>query len=274
MIFYNPQGEVRMNCIRWRRGLPLVCAGFFLAAASVAAATNSTPARTGAGGSSEVHQNDRFRSARALIEKLVSEDRIPSVTVAVAKDGKILWEEGFGWADRERRIPAAPHTPYSIASVTKPITSTAIMALSERGKINLDAPIENYLGRVELTGFAGDTRGVTPRRIMAHSAGLPMHYYFYHGGYLPPNPEETITRYGIVVYPPGKEFQYSNMGYRTLDVAISNVSDQSYGEFLRREIFLPLGMTRSAVGRDPSWASEAAARYDFSQNPIPFYMST
>ncbi|MBW3631191.1 MAG: beta-lactamase family protein, partial [Gemmatimonadetes bacterium] len=62
-------------------------------------------------------------------------------------------------------------------------------------------------------------------------------------------------------------------GYRALDVAVSNASGQSYGEFLRKEIFLPLGMTRSAVGVDPVWGAEAAARYDLGQKPIPMYMT-
>jgi CubicO group peptidase (beta-lactamase class C family) len=57
------------------------------------------------------------------------ERNVPSVAVAVARDGRIVWEEGFGWADRERRIPATPHTTYSIASVSKPFTATGLMVL-------------------------------------------------------------------------------------------------------------------------------------------------
>jgi CubicO group peptidase (beta-lactamase class C family) len=214
---------------------------------------------------------DHFRDVRALITWLLHEERIPSIAVAVANDGRILWEEGFGWADRERRIPATPHTPYSIASITKSMTSTAVMSLAERGALDLDAPIDRYMGRLHLTGFAGETRGVTARRVMAHSAGLPTHYYFYHGGYSPPSAEETVARYGIVVFPPGSQFNYSNIGFRTLDLAISNLSKQSYGEFLRKEIFIPLGMTRSAVGVDPAWAGDVAARYDMTGTPIPYY---
>lgn len=214
---------------------------------------------------------DRFNHVRAAIEELVATEGVPSLTVAVVKDGQILWEEGFGWANRERRVPANEHTPYSLASLTKTVTSTAIMLLSEREQIDLDAPVERYLGRLRLQGLAADPVGVTARRIMAHSAGLPTHYYFYHAGYPPPSAEETITRYGIVVYPPNRTFQYSNVGYRTLDIAIANISGTSYGDFLRREIFLPLGMTRSALDVHPAWAAEAATRYDRRQRPIAPY---
>ncbi len=218
-------------------------------------------------------QPERFREVRAAIRQMV-EGGVPSVTVAVAKDGEIIWEEGFGWANREKRMAATPHTPYSIASINKAITATAVMALSERGKIDLDAPIETYLGGIRLTGHAADTRGVTARRIMAHSAGLPTHYRMLFTTEKLPSPEETLGRYGIVVFPPGEHFEYSNVGYRALDVAISNVSGMSYGEFLRREIFAPLGMTRSALDIDPAWAAEAAARYDDGNGtPLAHYRS-
>jgi CubicO group peptidase (beta-lactamase class C family) len=215
---------------------------------------------------------ERFREARALIDSLIAQGT-PSIAVAVAKDGRVIWEQGFGWADRERRVAATPHTPYSIASVNKSITSTAVMALSERGKIDLDAPIETYLGVIRLTGHAGDTREVTVRRIMAHSAGLPTHYRVLFAADRMPSREETLGRYGIVVYPPGKQFEYSNIGYRALDVAIANVSGQSYGDFLRREIFAPLGMNRSALGVDSAWAAEAATRYDDGGKALPPYAS-
>ncbi|MDQ4087414.1 MAG: beta-lactamase family protein [Pseudomonadota bacterium] len=215
----------------------------------------------------------QFSQVRRELERLVQEKGVPSITVAVARGGSIVWEEGFGWADRERGIPATPHTPYSLASVTKPITATAIMTLNETRRIDLDAPIETYLAPIRLTGLAAGTAGVTARRILAHSSGLPQHYWFYHAGYDPPSAEETLTRYAMVVFPPMSRFQYSNLGYRALDVAVERVTGQAYGDYLRTAVFAPLGMRRSAVGRHPSWVAEAAARYDRTQRPIPFYMT-
>src|SRR5688500_4434870 len=69
---------------------------------------------------------DQFDSVRALIRRAIS-GGVPSLAVAVAKDGRIIWEEGFGVADRERNIAAGPHTMYSLASISKPFTATAIM---------------------------------------------------------------------------------------------------------------------------------------------------
>jgi CubicO group peptidase (beta-lactamase class C family) len=71
------------------------------------------------------------------------------MSVTVARQGKIIWEEGFGWANVERRIPATENTVHSPASATKLITATVLMILSERGKIDLERPVNSYLGSVK-----------------------------------------------------------------------------------------------------------------------------
>src|SRR5919108_2369622 len=108
----------------------------------------------------------RFDSVRAFIRRVMEESAVPSLAVAVARNGEIIWEEGFGLADRERMIAATPHTMYSLASISKPITATGIMKLVERGVVQLDRPVNDYLGEGKLTGLAGDARGATVRRVM------------------------------------------------------------------------------------------------------------
>ncbi|HKR60432.1 MAG TPA: serine hydrolase domain-containing protein, partial [Pyrinomonadaceae bacterium] len=73
-----------------------------------------------------------FSKARKLIQERMVADSTPSVSVAVVRRGEILWEEGFGWADRENRIPANEHTLYYLASISKTITATAVMTLYEK----------------------------------------------------------------------------------------------------------------------------------------------
>ncbi len=81
----------------------------------------------------------------------------------MVKDGVIIWEEGFGWADRENRIPADEHTMYSLASISKPITTTGLMILMERGELDLDTPINDYLGDAKLKAWVGDPNDATVR---------------------------------------------------------------------------------------------------------------
>ena len=214
-----------------------------------------------------------FDSVRSFIRRTMEENTVPSIAVAVAKDGKIIWEEGFGWADRERMIAATPHTMYSLASISKPMTATAIMQLVERGTVQLDRPINDYLGAGKLTGLAGDARGATVRRVLSHTAGLPLHYQFFYqnGGYGRPSMDETIGRYGLLVNPAGEVFQYSNLGYGVVDHVIARTSGQSYADYMRAEVFHPLGMTRTSVDIAPGLETHAAQRYDSKQRPIPFY---
>src|SRR5579872_3301782 len=87
---------------------------------------------------------DQFDSVRDFIHRRITETQTPSITVAVACDGKIIWEEGFGWADREKRIAANEHTMYSMASISKPFTATGLMTLVERKRIDLDRPVNQY----------------------------------------------------------------------------------------------------------------------------------
>jgi CubicO group peptidase (beta-lactamase class C family) len=101
---------------------------------------------------------DRFEPIRTLIRARLVETGVASIAVAVAKDGEIVWEQGFGWADHEKRLAATQHTSYSLASISKPITAPALITLVEAGKIDLDHPINDYVGDAKLRGSAGDAK--------------------------------------------------------------------------------------------------------------------
>ncbi len=148
----------------------------------------------------------QFDDVRASIEKKLVTQNTPSLAVAVARDGKIIWEEGFGWANREKRIPATEHTMYSLASISKPITATGLMVLIERRQVDLDRPINDYLGHAKLNGRAFDASKATVRRVANHTAGLPLHYQFFYRDepYQRPDMDETIRRYANLVTPPGE----------------------------------------------------------------------
>lgn len=217
---------------------------------------------------------DRFDPVRAEIRRLMDSTATPAIAVALAQNGRITWEEGFGWADREKRIPATEHTMFSLASISKPITATGLMRLVEEGKVDLDAPANRYLGPGQITGLAGDAAQATVRRVMSHTAGLPLHYTFYYAGINggdEPTMDEAISRYGILVYPPGQAYQYSNLGYGIVDHIIERVSGIPYADYMRTRVFAPLGLTRMSVHIGPGLEPYVAQRYDSKLRPIPFY---
>ena len=217
--------------------------------------------------------NNQFNSVRELIHSKLIELSVPSLAVAVALNGEILWEEGFGWADRENRVPANEHTMYSLASISKPITATGIMILKERGELDLDRPINEYLGDAKLKAWVGNPDEATVRRVANHSSGLPLHYHFFHEDepYQRPAINETIRRYGNLVTAPGEKYQYANLGYGILDYVISRLSSKSYPDFMREEVFLPLDMTHTSVNIGLRLKKYQAVRYGSDGLPIPFY---
>ena len=157
-----------------------------------------------------------FARVRELIRSQLIERALPSLAVAVARNGVILWEEGFGWADRANRIPATPHTLYSLASISKPITTTGLMILHERGLLDLDRPIDDYLGDTKLTARVGNAADATVRRVANHTAGLPLHYQFFYADqpHRPPPFDETIRRYANLITVPGERSAIFQPGLR------------------------------------------------------------
>ena len=215
---------------------------------------------------------DQFDAIRKRIRTALVAEQVPSLAVAVAKGNKVLWEEGFGWANREERIKATQHTMYSLASISKPMTSTGLMVLAQRQELSLDDPANQHLD-VKLQARVGSVERATLRRLANHTSGLPLHYQFFYADepYRRPPMAESIRRYGIVMTNPGKHYQYANFGYGVIDHIIARTSRTSYAEFMRREVFLPLGMTHTSVDIGKGLEKFQAVRYGPDQQPIPFY---
>jgi len=212
-----------------------------------------------------------FEGVRTQVRTLMREESIPSISIAVAQDGAIIWEESFGCADLTTSRPASPGTRYSLASVTKPITSTALMTLVERGEIDLDRPIDDYLGQHKLRAPLDHANEATVRRVANHTAGLPKHYQFFYDdiNITPPSQEEFIQRHGLLVTVPGEIFVYSNIGYALLEYAIERVSGMSFAAFLTTEIFEPLRL-RGISPVECVQQADAAVRYH-DGHQVPFY---
>src|SRR2546423_1649560 len=195
---------------------------------------------------------DDFAGVRERIERHLVKESLPSLVVAVAGGDAIIWEPGFGWAARETRVRATEHTLYALASITKPMTTTGLMVLAERGRLDFDRPANDYLGDAQLQARGGGPPA-TLRHLANHTAGLATHYQTFYADEpdRPPPLDETIRRYGLLFDPPGERFRYSNLGYGVLGHVIARAAGQAYPDFMREEVFLPLGMTRASVAFGP-----------------------
>ncbi len=123
----------------------------------------------------------RFDPVRSRILEAIARGEATGVAVAVVHGGRIVWEEGFGWANQQAGMKTTPRTPFSLASLTKPFTATTIMTLAAEGKLSLDEPANRFLGGCKLVGAPGyaNADAVTIRLLGAHASGLPGIYESY-----------------------------------------------------------------------------------------------
>lgn len=224
---------------------------------------------------SDTAKPDPYASIRADIEKEIVAGRLTGVSVALVKDGRIVWEQGFGWADREARTPATAHTAFSIASTTKPFTTTAMMLLAAEGKLSLDRPANDYLGAEKIVDANGPSREATLRRLATHSSGLPTFFAMYPEGGAAKQPAipELVRDYGRLVAPVGERYEYSNLAMGILAEIVARQSKREFGEFLRERVLQPLGMKDSFFDTDLSRRAEMAKRYADDGQALPFYLT-
>jgi CubicO group peptidase (beta-lactamase class C family) len=216
--------------------------------------------------------DERFVKVRQVISSGLEARNVPSVSIAAAQKGRVIWEESFGWADREKHIKASPETVYSLASTTKPMTATSLLVLVKQGTVDLDVPVEGYIGTDQLTVYEGSAKDVSLRQLLHHRAGLPQHFnYFYADEAAWPRPlDETIRRFAIIVRAPGEQFCYANLGFALIGHTISRVSRKPLAEFMRDEVFRPLGLNGTVFDPDPGRLENLAVKYDRKGNIAPF----
>ena len=183
--------------------------------------------------------------------------------------------ESFGWANKENKIKASPNTLYTLGSLSKPIIATGIIKLYEQGKINLDENVDTYLNPIKLKYYTNDSIKVTCRHLLSHTSGLPMYFnYFYDDDTtaIPPI-EQVIEKYGIIINQPSTRYVYANLGYGILGYLISRKSRNNLEEYLKNEIFTPLGMTSTTINISRNTKNNLAKRYYSDGKLMPFSFS-
>ena len=196
--------------------------------------------------------------------------RATGVSISVAMGGVIVWESGFGLACKETPRAATAHTAFSLASLTKPFTTAAVMRLVRAGKLDLDAPIDRYL-RSPLPRSRFDAGAVTLRLLGGHAAGLPGLFEMFDQTRAPPRMPDLIRDYGELAYPPGERFEYANLGYSLLGAAVSSVTGQEFSTSLKELVIRPMGLHNTFFDTDSARMPSAAGRYDQNDHNIPFY---
>ena len=177
----------------------------------------------------------------AAAREVLAATGAPSASVAVVRDGKIAYVQAYGDAKLNPRAPAGPAMRYSIGSVSKQFTATAILMLAEDGKLSLDDPVSRFLP--DLTR----ANEVTIRQLLSHTSG---YQDYWPQDYVPPFMLQEVTAAAILDkwakkpldFEPGTQYQYSNTGYVAAGVIVEKASGKPLLEFLGSRVFSPLGM--------------------------------
>ncbi|MFC1483933.1 serine hydrolase domain-containing protein [Candidatus Neomarinimicrobiota bacterium] len=201
------------------------------------------------------------------IESILDFDRLPGVSIAVVHDQDIVYTKGFGYADVQKGVKATPDTKYVIASISKQFTALAIMQLRDKGKLNLDDPVSNYLDWFAPEFDGADVSQPTIADLLRHSSGLPTEpdwTVWSDPGKLYPAREDFIERIRNIKlsYSTNTQFNYSNTGYALLGEIVSVVSEMNYEDYVKRNILDPLHLDNTTPNaHDRGFRRKAATGY-------------
>lgn len=177
----------------------------------------------------------------STVAALMTAQRIPGLSVAVAVDNEVRWERGYGFADLENCVAATPATVYRLASVSKPITAAAVLQLAEQGRLDLDAPIQRYVPSFPVKPYP-----VTARQLLSHLSGI-RHYQGDEELSIREYPSLTaalaIFAPDSLLHPPGARFTYSTYGYTLLGAALEGAAGVPFLTYLQQHVFAPAHVT-------------------------------
>ncbi len=198
-----------------------------------------------------------------LIQEKIETNGVPGLSVAVVKGDRVVWERGFGFVDFAASAPATPSTSYLWFSMTKIVTATAIVRLAEGGKLDLDAPADEYFRGFKVVS---QTTPVTVRHLLNHSSGLanPLPIRWVRPAGTPVSDHRAfvgrlLARNRRLRFAPGERAAYSNLGYLVLGEVVSEVAGKGYEEYVREEILSPLGLERTGFSYPERSAEEDGA---------------
>jgi len=217
-----------------------------------------------------------------VMPQLMDRYGVPGLAVGIVMEGKVAWVKGYGYADKNRRLPVTGDTVFQAASISKPVSAWVAMKLVEEGKLDLDAPISKYLTRWQPPQSKFDNNEVTLRRILSHTAGLSIPGY---RGFVPgvrlQTIEESLTaaedadnQLLAVVFPPGQGWHYSGGGYTLMQLVVEEITKQSFAEFAQSAVLKPLGMKNSYFEAPHQPRSEIAVAYSRAGVSLPDYRFT
>jgi serine beta-lactamase-like protein LACTB len=190
------------------------------------------------------------RNLTPFIEKQVAEKRLPALSIALVEDQEIVWARGFGFANPKDKIPATADTVYRVGSVSKLFTDIAVMQLVEQGKLDLDAPVTQYLPEFKPTNPF--SKQITLRQLMTHRSGLvrepPVGNYFDDRNSALPEMVASLNTTRLI-YEPESRIKYSNAAIAVVGYILQQTQKDPFAKYLQEKLLEPMGMKKSSFER-------------------------
>jgi len=187
-------------------------------------------------------------------------ERIPGVSLAVVRDGKILRANGYGFSNLETNTPATPDTVYKMGSLSKQFLAAGMMVLVQDGRVSLDDPVSKYLQGVPETWNA-----ITIRNLLTHTSGIARDTPAFNPLQLQPDDEVIRPVYSVPLqFAPGSRFAYSNINYYCVAEIIRVVSGTPWPDFISRRIFAPAGLVSTRTTTVTDIVPKRASGYETS----------
>jgi len=181
-------------------------------------------------------------SQMMILESMVDE-MYPGVSIAVSLGGEVVWAEGFGYADLENQVPVTTDSEFRIGSVSKPFTAAAVGQLVSAGRLDVDAPVQEYV-----PSFPQKRWTVTTRQVGGHIAGI--RHYLGMENFSKVHYETVLDGLAIfqdspLLFEPGTEYSYSSYGWNLISAVVEGASGERFLDYMDEHVFGALGMTNT-----------------------------
>lgn len=198
-----------------------------------------------------------------LIKKEMKQQDVTGLSIALVDDQRVIWAEGFGFADLANKVQATPETIYRAGSISKLFTATAALQLVEQGRLDIDLPLQAYLPEFSMKSRFPDAGPITARTIMTHHSGLPSDLVkgMWTNKPEPFENEVNLLHDEYVANPPNFVFSYSNLGVTLLGHAVQKITGRNFPAYLAETVLQPLGMSSSSFSTGPDHSASGAKAY-------------
>ncbi len=184
----------------------------------------------------------------AVVPMLLEEGKVPGLSIALIQKGELVWHKGYGVKNAQTKEAVTDNTVFEAASLSKPVFAYAVMKLVDEGKLDLDVPLTKYLPGNYDVGEDARINQITARHVLSHRPGFP--------NWRRQNNALTIH------FTPGERFSYSGEGYVYLSKVVEKITGENFNDFMKRMVFVPLGMNDSSY----VWRESYVAQHAFSHS--------